>query len=296
MTVNTAAVKTIIAETGDFIRVLYGNPQSHHVLEEGREAVTIADVEGERQLVEKLTALVPGSIGIGEEDLAMRAKTGLPEPYFTADDTVWFIDPIDGTQSFKNQRDDFGIMVGLQQKGVLTHGWIYFPIKNEWLEGEVGAGAYINGSPVKLRAGVPLEESSICIDNYHFPARTTPVAERADVLQEEAVAIAESELNFWRRLSPSYSCNEARMLLTSEAQGLFHANGLVWDNAAKVAIYRAAGGTVRLLKGDDYMITSPCDVRMQRRGLLYAPSPQDWESMLRGIAPLHGYFARRGLT
>lgn len=296
MSVDAAKVKSIIAETGDFITSLYRNHHAGHVLEEGKEAVTIADVEGERQLLSRLTELLPGSIGIGEEDIAVRVKTNQPLPLINSDDAVWFVDPIDGTQSFKRQRDDFGIMVALQQKGVLTHGWIYFPLQDCWLEGEMGGGATLDGKRVELKGNLSLPESVLCIDNYHFPSRnTTDKKILQDLFEEEAVAIAHTELAFWQRWPSHYSCMEAKLLLQGHINVLFHANGLVWDNAAKIAIYRAAGGVVQLIGGAPYAIRGSDDIRMKKRGLLYAPTQHDWQQAQDAFAPLRAYFGRQNL-
>lgn len=296
MSVDSAKVKAIISETGDFITSLYHNHHSGHILEDGKEAVTIADVEGERQLLSRLTALLPGSVGIGEEDIATRGKTGQPLPPISTDDDVWFVDPIDGTQSFRRQRDDFGIMVALQQKGVLTHGWIYFPLQNCWLEGEVGAGATLDGKRVELEGNLDLSESVVCIDNYHFPSRNTvDKSILPDLFEEEAVAIAHTELAFWQRWPSHYSCMEAKLLLQGHVNVLFHANGLVWDNAAKVAIYRAAGGVAQLVGGAPYVVHSSDDIRMKKRGLLYAPTQHDWQQAQAAFAPLRAYLGRQNL-
>lgn len=296
MSINTAQVKNIITEVGEFITQLYHNHHAGHIIEDGREAITIADIEGERQLLTRLTDLAPGSIGIGEEDIVSRGKTGLSLPSFSADDTVWFVDPIDGTSSFKSQRDDFALMVGLQQRGVLTHGWIYFPLQNMWLEGALGEGATVNGAPVTLKKNIPLKNAAICIDPHHFPSNAaahTPLFN--DLLEEEAIATAYTETAFYKRWPGVYSCLEARWLLTNHINFLCHANGLAWDNAAKVAIYRAAGGVVRLLSGVEYTIQNSADVRMQKRGLLYAPSEADWQAAQAAFAPLRAYFGRQNL-
>lgn len=296
MNVNTAAVKNIMTEVGEFITALYRSHHAGNVIEEGREAITIADIEGERQLLTRLTDLMPGSICIGEEDIVARGKMGLALPDITASNTVWFVDPIDGTSSFKTQRDDFALMVGLQQKGVLTHGWIYFPLQNTWLLGELGAGANINGAPVVLKKNIPLKSANICIDAHHFPSKAAAgTALFNDLLEEEAIATAYTELAFYKRWPGRYSCLEAQWLLTNHVNYLFHANGLSWDNAAGVAIYRAAGGVVRHISGADYNINSAADIRMKKRGLLYAPSADDWAAAAAAFTPLKAYFGRQNL-
>ena len=295
--IDSDAVKAIMTEVGAYIADLFARfDPATHLLEDGREAVTIADVECEQQLATRLLQLLPGSIVIGEEDLHFRHKLGLQKPVFTAADTVWFIDPIDGTKSFKSKRDDFAMMVGLQQQGVLGHGWIYFPIKKLWIEGSLGKGAKIAGHTATLKQVDDPHAAIIMIDEHHFPSNHHADGERRrDIMAEETAVLAEAFAAFGDQHVPSYSCREIEWLLTGEADYLFHANGLVWDNAAGIAIYRAAGGIVRLLDSSDYILNDEHAVQMRRRGLLYAPNEVAFAAAQAALAPVRAYFSRQGL-
>src|SRR3954466_2597087 len=70
--------------------------------------VTIADEESERALTESLTALVPGSIVVGEE--AVAADPTVLERLLHHD-PLWIVDPIDGTANFVNGNPAFAVMV-----------------------------------------------------------------------------------------------------------------------------------------------------------------------------------------
>ena len=291
------AVRDIIAEAGALLTGIYHEfDENTHLLEGGQEAVTIADIEGERLLATRLMQLLPGSIALGEEDLAMRHKLGLDAPRITASDQIWFIDPIDGTRSFRTKQDDWAIMVGLQSQGELIAGWIYFPLRNLWLEGHIGQGATINGQTVKLQTNLNLSQSTVMINDYHLPFRSHGTDARQELLQEdEQEALAEMRAAFAQQHPRGYSCVEMLTLLTGAANIHCHANGLVWDNAAGVAIYRAAGGVVRFLDNAPYRIVSNADVQMKKRGLLYAPSEADFATAAAALAPLRAYLIRQNL-
>lgn len=66
---------------------------------------------------------------------------------------TWFIDPLDGTQSFIDGSDDFGIHIGLTRNGHPVLGVNYYPVSNTFYWAVAGKGAFrqvANGKPEKL--------------------------------------------------------------------------------------------------------------------------------------------------
>ena len=76
------------------------------------DLVTVADIETEAWLTEALTALLPGSLVLGEEAFS-RNEVGVELLDGTA--PVWIIDPIDGTRNFVEGQQDFCSMVALYE-------------------------------------------------------------------------------------------------------------------------------------------------------------------------------------
>ena len=74
------------------------------------DLVTVADKEAERRLTEVLTALLPGSVVVGEEavhaDPGVLGRIGGAEP-------VWIVDPVDGTANFVAGKEEFATLVAL---------------------------------------------------------------------------------------------------------------------------------------------------------------------------------------
>ncbi|MBB0247049.1 inositol monophosphatase, partial [Streptomyces alkaliphilus] len=78
------------------------------------DLVTVADREVERRLTEELTALLPGSLVVGEEGVHED-----PGRYaaLESEDPVWIVDPVDGTRQFVRGEPGFCTMVALARAG-----------------------------------------------------------------------------------------------------------------------------------------------------------------------------------
>lgn len=76
----------------------------------------------------------------------------LAEESGTAGDsnTVWIIDPIDGTTNFIHGVPHFCVSIAVQVKGVVEHGVIYDPVKDELFIAERDAGATLDGRRLRV--------------------------------------------------------------------------------------------------------------------------------------------------
>lgn len=84
---------------------------------------TEADTAMEVALKEKLCALLPGSVSLGEEET--HDNPGLIAERLAGDAPVWIIDPIDGTQAFIDQNGGYGPIVALCHHGKIAGAWIH---------------------------------------------------------------------------------------------------------------------------------------------------------------------------
>jgi myo-inositol-1(or 4)-monophosphatase len=79
-------------------------------------------------------------------------------------DTVWIIDPLDGTTNYLHGFPVFAVSIGVQVNGRMAHGVVYDPLRDELFTATRGAGAqlddhkipYLNmlGKVVKNTSGV----------------------------------------------------------------------------------------------------------------------------------------------
>ena len=102
--------------------------------------VTSSDVAVQHFLTQRLSALLPGSGFLcEEEDLAD-----------TAHEAVWIIDPIDGTANYARGNENCCISVALARGGELAMGVVFCPWRGEMYAAEKGRGAWCNGKPIHV--------------------------------------------------------------------------------------------------------------------------------------------------
>ncbi len=79
---------------------------------------------------------------------------------------VWIIDPLDGTQSFIDGKDDFSILVACVEKQKVILSCMYFPVLDCYCSAEIGGGAFINGQAIKVSPASTLREHSVYVRNF----------------------------------------------------------------------------------------------------------------------------------
>ena len=74
---------------------------------------------------------------------------------------VWIIDPLDGTTNFIHGFPQYSISIALAHKGVLTHGVVYDPTRNELFTASRGHGAYLNDRRIRVSKRTQLKDGLI---------------------------------------------------------------------------------------------------------------------------------------
>jgi histidinol-phosphatase len=102
--------------------------------------VTEADLRAEQAIREVLASAFPGYGFYGEEGgrHAMDA------------DNVWLVDPLDGTKSFVRECPFFSTQIALMRAGELVLGVSCAPVYGETAWAERGAGAFLDGQPMRV--------------------------------------------------------------------------------------------------------------------------------------------------
>ena len=117
-------------------------PDRIKVTEKGyNDYVTDIDMSVENILVEHIRKAFPTHSFHCEE-------AGLIEGEDT--DTVWVIDPIDGTRNFVLGFPHFCISIACIKKGILEHAIIIDPVKDEEFTASKGSGALLNGNRIRV--------------------------------------------------------------------------------------------------------------------------------------------------
>jgi len=158
-------------------------------------------------------------------------------------DTVWIVDPLDGTTNYLHGFPVFAVSIGVQIKGRMEHGVVYDPMRQELFTTSRGQGAQVDGHKIRVSGQKQLERALV---GTGFPYR------QAD--QE-----IEPYLNMLGKVVRSTSGvrrpGAAALDLAYVAAGrldAFWETGLApWDLAAGSLLIREAGGIISGLDGSE---------------------------------------------
>lgn len=204
------------------------------------DLVTDADRLAEEYLTEALTALLPGSVVVGEE--AVHADPATYEA-IRGSAPVWIVDPVDGTRQFVHGDPGFCMLVALALDGVVHASWTFAPAREEFATAIRGRGAFLDGAP--LRAGSPVPGRDLDVATSH-PDYTTDEQKRALLaLRTEGVV--------------ARPCGSAGLEYLAVARGELDATAFsweaAWDHAAGLLLVEEAGGAHLTLAGEPFRIT-----------------------------------------
>jgi histidinol-phosphatase len=120
-----------------------------------RSPVTEADVRAEEVIRTTLGRVFPGYGFYGEE-------TG---QHALGAESIWLVDPIDGTKSFVREAPFFSTQIALMRAGELVLGVSNAPAYGELAWAERGGGAYLNRQRIRVSAVATLEEAFVSTGN-----------------------------------------------------------------------------------------------------------------------------------
>ncbi|GAB3551331.1 inositol monophosphatase family protein [Spirosoma fluminis] len=231
----TGEICTIATEAGAFLLQERSRFQRDAIEYKGlNNLVSYVDKETEKQLVERLSALLPEAGFITEE-----GTTGQE-----ADPTAlnWIIDPLDGTANFIHGLPVFSVSIGLAQGKMPVAGVVYDPNRDECFSAWQGGGAYCNGQRLNVSPATQLGESLIATGFPYY---------RFDQMQKylQILETLMQQTHGLRRMG------SAAIDLAYVAAGRFEAfyeyNLNSWDMAAGVLLVQEAGGIVTDFDGGD---------------------------------------------
>ena len=198
--------------------------------------VTEADLTVQARITRELKQHYPETDLLGEEMTADEQSALL-----TNSDSLWCLDPLDGTSNFAVGTPYYAISLALIERGVPTLGIVYDPNRDECFVGVRGQGAFLNDASLTVRpAGLPLSKSTALIDFKRLPAQLAMdlVAQRPYASQRSYGSVA---LDWcW--------------LAASRVHVYLHGASNIWDYAAGQLIFSEAGGVSSTLEGETVYI------------------------------------------
>ncbi len=198
--------------------------------------VSEADRRAERILRAELSRARP-SFGLLMEESG--ATPGSDE------ERLWIVDPLDGTTNFLHGIPHFAISIGLEERGEITAGVIYEPLRDELYWAEKGVGAYLNRRRIRVSSRARIEDA-VLATGIPFGARPG----KEDFL---AVIRPMMELTAGVRRFGSAALDLA-YVAAGRYEGFWEFGLAPWDVAAGIVIVREAGGLVCDIDGGGDML------------------------------------------
>jgi histidinol-phosphatase len=120
-----------------------------------KSPVTEADVRCELAIREILESRFPAHGFYGEETDAKNLEA----------ESLWLVDPIDGTKAFVREYPMFSTQIGLMRAGQIVLGVSSAPVYGELAWAEQGGGAFLNGQALEVSEIGDLESAALSSGN-----------------------------------------------------------------------------------------------------------------------------------
>jgi myo-inositol-1(or 4)-monophosphatase len=218
--------------------------------------VTEVDQAAERTIMDEIRRHYPSHAFLAEES----GSSG-------ESDTVWIIDPLDGTTNSLHGFPTFAVSIACQHKGILEQAVIYDPMRGEIFTASRGQGAHLENHRIRVSKQRNLEGALIATG---FPYRENvryadPYLAMLKTVMAQAAGI--------RR--PGSAALDLAYVAAGRVDGFWEIGLAPWDTAAGTLLIQEAGGHIGTLTGEEY----------KQGGNLVAGSPKVYAALLAAIAP-----------
>jgi 3'(2'), 5'-bisphosphate nucleotidase/myo-inositol-1(or 4)-monophosphatase len=223
---------------------------------------TEADLASQERFIQSLPQLAPGAV-LGEEMSAEEQARLWAE----GRQGLWCIDPIDGTTNFANGIPFFAVSIAYLVGHEPHFGVVYNPVTDEAFYAAKGAGAYLNGVELPLRAAAP--QLGDAVAGVDFKRVSNRLADELAVRPPYY-----SQRNF------GSSALEWCFVAAGRLDVYLHGGQMLWDYAAGALILAEAGGAAAALDGGTLMAGPAV-----KRGVIAAACPAlftEWSAWLKG--------------
>jgi myo-inositol-1(or 4)-monophosphatase len=221
--------------------------------------VTEVDKRSEETIIYHLKKAYPDHAFLGEET----GRSGNPDS-----DTIWIIDPLDGTTNFVRGIPHVAISIACQIKGKLEHAVILEPFKREEFTASRGKGANLNGRRIRV-SGRKEKAGALYGTGIPFSAPSFAyMTEYLACLQE----FADNSAGI-RRLG--VASLDLAYLAAGKIDVFWEMYLKPWDIAAGVLVVREAGGMVSDFEGGESFLDS---------GHIIASTPKLFKSSLQVVS------------
>ncbi|HUL18409.1 MAG TPA: inositol monophosphatase family protein [Steroidobacteraceae bacterium] len=231
--------------------------ESLTVTSKGRnDFVTEVDRAAEAEIIAVIRRHYPQHAFLAEES----GSTGEHE-------SVWIIDPLDGTTNFLHGFPVFAVSIACQIKGRLEHAVVYDPMRGELFTASRGAGAHLENHRMRVSKARGIDGSLIATG---FPYRAN--TRYLDAYMSMLRAVTEQAAGVRR---PGSAALDLAYVAAGRVDGFWEIGLAPWDTAAGTLLIQEAGGRIGTLTGAEY----------KQGGHIVAGTPRVYAALLELLAP-----------
>jgi len=150
-------------------------------------------------------------------------------------DTVWIIDPLDGTTNFIHGFPHYCVSIGVRQHGAMAQAVVYDPNRNELFTATRGRGAFLNDRRIRVSKRSQLADALV---GTGFPPKERP---RLDLFLRQLKAVMTSSSGMRRAGSAAL---DLAYVAAGRLDAFWELGLSPWDVAAGSLLVQEAGGLV----------------------------------------------------
>ena len=222
----------------------------------GNEYFSEVDIKAEQAIISCIRKAYPEH-GILAEESGSQDGDG---------ESVWIIDPLDGTSNYLHSFPFFSVSIALKVKNRIEHGVVYDPLRHECFAASRGRGARLNDRRIRVSQQTQL---STALLGTGFSSRDTTVSQRYLPTFEALIGKCAGV-----RKTGSAALDLA-YVASGRLDGLWEFGLRPWDIAAGSLLIREAGGLISDFQGSDDFLSN---------GSIVAGNPKVFKSLLQTIS------------
>ena len=231
--------------------------ESLTITSKGRnDFVSEVDHAAEREIIGTIRRHYPQHAFLAEES----GRSGESE-------TLWIVDPLDGTTNFLHGFPVFAVSIACQIKGRLEHAVIYDPMRQELFTASRGAGAHLDNHRMRVSKTRSLDGALI---STGFPYRAN--MRYLDSYLAMLRAVTEHVAGVRR---PGAAALDLAYVAAGRVDAFWEIGLSPWDTAAGTLLIQEAGGRIGTLTGGEY----------RQEGHIVAGTPRVYAALLETLAP-----------
>ncbi|QSO46929.1 3'(2'),5'-bisphosphate nucleotidase CysQ [Alicyclobacillus mengziensis] len=237
--VDVRDVIKIAVEAGREILDVYDSGDFEIEQKQDKSPLTLADKKSHRVIAAGLAKLNEGVPVLSEE--------GKHQPYREREswDSVWVVDPLDGTKEFIKRNGEFTVNIALVHRGVPVLGVIYAPVLDVIYYAAVGTGSFkVEEARKHMSGDVNAEAVRLPIDTSGDTVYV--VASRSHMSPETEEYVNEVRLKYGR-VNIKSAGSSLKLCLVAEGKADVYprfAPTMEWDTCAGQVVVEQSGGKV----------------------------------------------------